>query len=134
MKSYQAFSGLKLLADYSIENTGFDACSTSSPITNGNIEDGVAACIESSSGISYFYTHVNAGTTSLLVELSGGTGNGDLYGNLNTWATAAEHQFSSTQSANTEAMTMAVSESGWVYFSVVGNPEHGQTSLRVIHQ
>lgn len=134
VKSYQAFSGVQLLADYATASGGFDACGSSAPVSSGNVTDGVAVCVDSSTNISYFYTYVNEGTSSLLVELSGGTGNGDLYGNVNTWATATSHQFSSTQSANTESMVMNVTQTGWVYFSVAANPEHGQTSLRVTHQ
>ena len=134
VKAYQAYSGVSLVADYTAPAGGFDACSGSTPVGDGNVEDGIAVCVDASSGISYFYTYVNQGTSSLLVELSGGTGNGDLYGNNSTWATTSNYQFSSVQSGNNESMVMQNPPTGWVYFSVNANPEHGQTSLRVTHQ
>ncbi|TQV85489.1 M9 family metallopeptidase [Aliikangiella coralliicola] len=134
VKAYSAYSGVSLVADYTAATGGFDACTNSSTVNQGNVEDGSAVCVAARSGTSYFYTYVNAGTSSLVVELSGGTGNGDLYGNFATWATSSDYQFSSTQSGNSETMTMTNPPTGWVYFSVVANPEHGDTSLRVTHQ
>ena len=134
VKAYSAFSGVSLVADYTAASGEFDACTNGSTVSDGNVENGVPVCVAARSGTSYFYTYVNEGTTSLVVDLNGGTGNGDLYGNFSTWATSDTYLFSSTQSGNSETMTMTNPPVGWVYFSVVGNPEHGDTSLRVTHQ
>ncbi|WP_196139304.1 M9 family metallopeptidase [Aliikangiella sp. G2MR2-5] len=134
VKAYQAFSGVTLVADYTAASGGFDACSTNSPVNYGNIEVDQPVCVDASNGKSSFYTYVPAGTSAILVEMSGGTGNADLYGNYDTWASDTAYQFSSVQGGNEEAMLMTNPPQGWIYISVMANPEHGKTSLRITHQ
>ncbi|MEV4254862.1 M9 family metallopeptidase [Spirillospora sp. NPDC049652] len=55
---------------------------------------------------AYFYLYVPAGTSSLTVTTSGGTGNADLYFNPNTWATTGAYTVRSTNSGNSESLTI----------------------------
>ncbi|TQV89603.1 M9 family metallopeptidase [Aliikangiella coralliicola] len=136
VKAYSKIKKVSLVADYTASDNGseFDACATSDPVTTGNVEEGTPVCVAANTGISYFYTYVNAGTNNLIVELSGGTGNGDLYGSVEAWADSDNAQFSSTEPGNSEYMVMSNPPEGWVYFSVLANPEHGDTSLRVTQE
>nr|WP_285736516.1 M9 family metallopeptidase [Kitasatospora phosalacinea] len=67
---------------------------------------------------AYFYLWVPAGTASLTVSSSGGTGNADLYYNAATWATTGANTAKSTNSGNTETLTIANPAEGWNYVSL----------------
>ncbi|BAJ27912.1 putative microbial collagenase precursor [Kitasatospora setae KM-6054] len=67
---------------------------------------------------SYFYVWVPAGTANLTVSSSGGTGNADLYYNAATWATTGANTAKSTNSGNTETLTIANPTEGWNYVSL----------------
>ena len=55
---------------------------------------------------AHFYIWIPAGTTSLTIKASGGTGNADLYFNPDTWATPSAHTARSTGPDNTESLTV----------------------------
>ncbi|WP_254897720.1 M9 family metallopeptidase [Kitasatospora sp. NA04385] len=65
-----------------------------------------------------FYLWIPAGTASLKVNASGGTGNADLYYNGSTWATTGASTARSTGSGNTETLTIANPPAGWNYVSL----------------
>ncbi|MFC4912041.1 collagenase [Actinomadura gamaensis] len=65
------------------------------------------ANISATSGnYAYFYVYVPAGTTSMTITTSGGTGNADLYFNPSAWATTTAYAAKSTQPGNTETLTV----------------------------
>ncbi|MGW6705641.1 collagenase [Streptomyces sp. NPDC054956] len=66
----------------------------------------------------YFYLNVPAGTASLKISVSGGTGNADLYYSPTNWATTANNTARSTQSGNTETLTVSNPPAGYVYISL----------------
>ncbi|GGQ60664.1 protease [Kitasatospora griseola] len=67
---------------------------------------------------AYFYLWVPAGTTSLTVTVSGGTGNADLYYNGANWATTGSYTAKSANSGNTETITVANPPAGYNYVSL----------------
>ncbi|WP_214322607.1 collagenase [Nonomuraea sediminis] len=55
---------------------------------------------------AYFYIWIPSGTTSLTITVSGGSGNADLYFNPNAWATTGAYTARSTNSGNSETLTV----------------------------
>ncbi|MCY0938976.1 collagenase [Streptomyces sp. H34-S4] len=66
----------------------------------------------------YFYVNVPVGTASLKISVSGGTGNADLYYSPTTWATTGNNTARSTQTGNTETLTINNPPAGYVYISL----------------
>nr|WP_244305262.1 M9 family metallopeptidase [Kitasatospora cheerisanensis] len=66
----------------------------------------------------YFYLWVPAGTTSLTITATGGTGNADLYYNGSNWATTGSYNAKSTNSGNSETLTISNPPAGYNYISL----------------
>jgi len=67
----------------------------------------------------YMYLKVPAGTPRLRIDVSGGTGNANLYVNtLGTWATTSAHNYRSTNSSNIETIIVDRPPAGDVYISL----------------
>ncbi|WP_066964312.1 M9 family metallopeptidase [Microbulbifer sp. Q7] len=118
LKAYRPFSGVSLLASYTVANT--PSC-TGSPVDYGNLELNASTCITVGGTISYFYTYIPAETSTLTVTLFGEAGNGDLYLNDATWATESDFDQRSTNDDSNESITVSAPESGWYYISVVNS-------------
>ncbi|MGH8076237.1 MAG: collagenase, partial [Lysobacter sp.] len=72
-------------------------------------------------GYVYMYLYVPAGTSQLRIDVSGGSGNADLYVNtLGRWATKSAHNYRSTNAGNGEVVTVYNPPSGYVYISLHG--------------
>ncbi|MFF5207603.1 M9 family metallopeptidase [Streptosporangium sp. NPDC000396] len=70
---------------------------------------------------AYFYIWIPQGTTQLKITASGGTGNADLYFNKGNWALTNSHTAKSTNSGNSETLTVTdLNTNGWNYFSLYG--------------
>ncbi|MEU3465987.1 collagenase [Streptomyces sp. NPDC006733] len=68
--------------------------------------------------LDYLYLYLPAGTTTLTVTTTGGTGNADLYYNPTTWATATAYTARSTAAGNTESITVTNTTAGYRYISL----------------
>ncbi|MFI1092520.1 M9 family metallopeptidase [Streptomyces sp. NPDC020917] len=66
----------------------------------------------------YFWIYLPAGTTTLKITTSGGSGNADLYYDPTTWATPSTYTAKSTNSDNTESITVTNTEAGYRYISL----------------
>ncbi len=66
----------------------------------------------------YLFVYLPAGTSTLTVSTSGGTGNADLYYNADTWAGPTAYTAKSTNSGNTESLTVTNSTAGYRYISL----------------
>ncbi|MFD7641298.1 M9 family metallopeptidase [Kitasatospora sp. NPDC059795] len=75
----------------------------------------VAATVQN---YAYFYLYVPAGTPSLTVTVSGGTGNADLYYNGSNWATTGSYTAKSIGGDNTETLTITNPPAGYNYISL----------------
>ncbi|MEZ0089181.1 collagenase [Streptacidiphilus sp. EB129] len=69
----------------------------------------------------YLYLYLPAGTTTLKVTTTGGTGNAYLYYNPSTWATSADHTAASTGSGNDQTITVTNTDAGYRYVSLYAN-------------
>ncbi|ROR44902.1 collagenase [Kitasatospora cineracea] len=78
---------------------------------------------------AYFYLYVPAGTTSLTITASGGTGNADLYYNGSNWATTGSYTAKSTGSGNAETLTISNPPAGYNYVSLYGQQSFGGASV-----
>ncbi|WP_235502956.1 PKD domain-containing protein, partial [Kitasatospora sp. Root187] len=67
---------------------------------------------------SYFYLYVPAGTASIKVTVTGGTGNADLYYSPTNWATTSNYTQRSANAGNSEALTISNPPAGYVYLSL----------------
>ncbi|MFD5142239.1 collagenase [Streptomyces sp. NPDC058401] len=79
------------------------------------LRSGVAAA---AGDYRHFYVDVPAGTTSLQISVSGGTGNADLYYSPDSWATTSNYTARSVKAANTETLTIKNPPAGYVYISL----------------
>ncbi|WP_328303120.1 collagenase [Streptomyces sp. NBC_00435] len=77
----------------------------------------------------YFYVNVPAGTASLRITASGGTGNADLYYSPSSWATTSNYAAKSTQSGNTETLTVSNPPSGYLYISLHAAQDFGGVTV-----
>ncbi|WP_405560021.1 M9 family metallopeptidase [Streptomyces sp. NBC_01180] len=66
----------------------------------------------------YLYIWLPAGTTTLKVNTSGGSGNADLYYDPTTWAGPSTFTEKSTHSDNAESITVNNTEAGYRYISL----------------
>ncbi|MDH6577301.1 collagenase [Kitasatospora sp. MAP5-34] len=66
----------------------------------------------------FLYLYLPAGTTTLKVTTTGGTGNAYLYYNPGTWATAAAHTAASTNPGTDQSITVTNKTAGYRYISL----------------
>ncbi|MFJ6141815.1 collagenase [Kitasatospora sp. NPDC092286] len=66
----------------------------------------------------YLYVYLPAGTTTLKVTTSGGTGTAHLYYNADTWASPKAFTASSTGSGTTQSLTVTNPTAGYRYLSL----------------
>ncbi|MFF7457704.1 collagenase [Kitasatospora sp. NPDC008115] len=66
----------------------------------------------------YLYVYLPAGTTTLKVTTSGGTGTAHLYYNADTWASPTAFTASSTGTGTTQAITVTNPTAGYRYLSL----------------
>ncbi|GAA1983702.1 collagenase [Kitasatospora viridis] len=71
-------------------------------------------------GLDYFYLYLQAGTTTLKVTTSAGTGSAYLYYDPTTWATGTNHTAASTHSGTTQTLTVTNTTAGYRYVSLYG--------------
>lgn len=68
--------------------------------------------------LDYLYVYLPAGTVTLHITTAGGTGNADLYYNPTTWATPSAYTARSTNTGNTENVTVTNTTAGYRYISL----------------
>ncbi|MER7674125.1 collagenase [Kitasatospora sp. NPDC096128] len=68
--------------------------------------------------LDYFYVYLPAGTSTLKVSTSGGTGNAALYYNADTWASPSAFTASSTDPGTTQTLTVTNPAAGYRYVSL----------------
>ncbi|MFB8237674.1 collagenase [Kitasatospora purpeofusca] len=66
----------------------------------------------------YMYIYLPAGTTTLKVTATGGTGNAHLYYNADTWASPTAFTASSTATGTTQSITVTNPTAGYRYLSL----------------
>ncbi|MFD7728981.1 M9 family metallopeptidase [Kitasatospora phosalacinea] len=117
----QPFSGVTVTAASGTAttppgNTGGECTAADTrQLDKGCVRSNVSA---TAGNYAYFYVYVPAGTASLKVNASGGTGNADLYYNGSTWATTGANTAKSTNSGNTETLTVTNPAEGWNFISL----------------
>ncbi|MFI1395814.1 M9 family metallopeptidase [Streptomyces sp. NPDC020681] len=78
---------------------------------------------------AYLYLKIPAGTGSLTVTVSGGTGDADLYYNPKGWATVRDNTARSVHTGNAETLTIRQPPSGYVYLSLYATKGFDQVSV-----
>ena len=78
----------------------------------------------------YLYILIPAGTTQLRITASGGTGNCDLYYSPSTWATTTSYTNRSTNTGNSESLTIANPPSGYHYISLYAVSACGAVTVK----
>jgi len=96
---------------------------TATPCTDPNVEAMGQNCYRANQSAAtgttdYLWIYMPAGTTTLNVTTTGGTGNADLYYNPTTWATPSAYTAKSTNSGNIESITVTNSTAGFRYISL----------------
>lgn len=79
---------------------------------------------ESAGNLDYLYIYLPAGTTTLKVSTSGGTGSASLYYDPNTWASPSTFTASSTTPGSTaQSLTVTNTTAGYRYLSLYANTD-----------
>ncbi|MFF4583815.1 M9 family metallopeptidase [Streptomyces sp. NPDC001373] len=115
-----AFSGVTLTTRYVFgSGTGgtLPACSDANPQAMGQ------NCSRTNQSATagnndYLWIYLPAGDVTLTVTTSGGTGNADLYYNPDTWATPTVYTAKSTNSGNTESISVTNPTAGYRYVTL----------------
>ncbi|MGW2858552.1 collagenase [Streptomyces sp. NPDC001205] len=68
--------------------------------------------------LDYMFLYLPAGTVTLHITTTGGTGNADLYYNPKGWATPTSYTARSTKAGNTESITVTNKTAGYRYISL----------------
>lgn len=68
--------------------------------------------------LDYLYIYLPAGTVTLNITTTGGTGNANLYYNPSSWATTTAYTARSTNAGNTESITVTNTTAGYRYMSL----------------
>ncbi|GAA1176012.1 microbial collagenase [Kitasatospora gansuensis] len=77
----------------------------------------------------YLYVYLPAGTTTLKVTTSGGTGTAFLYYNANTWASPNAFTASSTSPGTTQSITVTNPTAGYRYISLYASTDFSGVTL-----
>ncbi|MEY9871563.1 microbial collagenase [Streptacidiphilus sp. MAP12-33] len=78
---------------------------------------------ETAGNLDYFYLWLPAGTTTLTVSSTGGTGSASLYYNPNGWATPSAYTASSTNAGTAQNLTVTNTTAGYRYVSLYANTD-----------
>ncbi|MFE7563785.1 collagenase [Kitasatospora sp. NPDC057500] len=83
---------------------------------------------------SYHFVNLPAGVQKLTITSSGGTGNADLYYGGSNWATTSAYQAKSTNTGNSETLTITNPPAGWAFFSLAAQQDFTGATLSVQYQ
>ena len=73
---------------------------------------------ETVGNLDYLYLYLPAGTSTLRITTTGGTGNAYLYYDPTVWATSTTHTAASTKSGNVQSITVTNTTAGYRYISL----------------
>ena len=110
LKGTAAYSGVTLLADYSVSNTVVT-------LTNGVPVTDISG---SQGGAKYYKIEVPAGQTKLEIAMSGGTGDADLYVRRGSQPTTAEYDYRPYLLGNDESVTVNNPTAGTWFIMIRG--------------
>ena len=110
LRGAAAYSGVTLLADYSISNTVVT-------LTNGVPVTGISG---NQGSAKYYKIEVPAGQTKLEIAMSGGTGDADMYVRRGTQPTTAEYDFRPYLQGNDESVTVNNPAAGTWFIMIRG--------------
>lgn len=129
-----AFSGVSVSSTTSGATTPTEPTPgvTECPTTDANLlgKNCKRSGLSSTYDFKYFYVDIPAGTPSVTVTLSGGTGNADLYYNRSSWATSSTYTQKSTGSANSETITINQPAAGLHYFTIGATAPYSNVTIQ----
>ncbi|MEV6007925.1 M9 family metallopeptidase [Streptomyces sp. NPDC051976] len=125
---YATAIGTRYDADFdawltSLAGGGSTGGGTATPCTDANVQAMAQNCYRANQAAAagdndYLWIYLPAGTTTLKVTTTGGTGNADLYYNPDNWATPSAYTAKSTNSGNDETLTVTNTTAGYRYLSL----------------
>ncbi len=120
IRGYNAFSGITLLASYGGGGSG-DVLENGVPVTNLSGE---------ATSEKLFRLDLPAGQTNLQIQISGGTGDVDLYVRLKSPPTTTEYDYRPFQAGNNESVTVDVPAAGTWFVMLRGYSDYAGVTLR----
>ena len=127
LKAYSTFSGVSLVGDYSTGGGGGGSCG-GTVLCSGTA---VALPSVTTSNWSSIYTiDVPAGKTSVVFNLSGGTGDADMYVRIGSAPTTSSYNCRPYLSGNTETCTFNAPTAGKYYVGVRAYSSYSGVSLK----
>ncbi len=122
LRAYSNFSNAQLTASYD------------GGVTDGLLENGVARVVSGNSGEQkHFYIDVPAGVSSLNFEISGGSGDADLYMLFGAQPTLEQHQCRPYLNGNNETCTVSNVQQGRYHVMLNGYSQFSNVSLVATH-
>jgi hypothetical protein len=120
IRGYSAFSGITLLASYGGGGSG-DVLENGVPVTN----------LSGAAGSErQFRFDLPAGQTNLQIQMSGGTGDADLYVRLRSPPTTTEYDYRPFQAGNNESVTVDVPAAGTWFVMLRGYSNYAGVTLK----
>ncbi|GAA1229385.1 collagenase [Kitasatospora nipponensis] len=116
-----AYSGVTVTTHYAFGTGGgggtLPACTSSNPQA---MDKNCSRANQSATAGNndYLWVYLPAGTSTLTVSTSGGTGNADLYYDPDTWATPTTYTAKSTNSGTSESITVTNTAAGYRYLTL----------------
>lgn len=121
VRAYQSFSGVSLLATYDLANGG-----TSQAMINGETLNGLSGADGSE---THYHLDVPADARDLVVEISGGSGDADLYLKYGTSPTTSSYDCRPYEAGNDETCSVASPQSGVYHAMIDGYNAYSNLSL-----
>lgn len=128
----KAYSGVQLLGTYAAASGSGSGTGTGSGSgSSGNVlDDGAPVSISGGSGShTYFTVDVPAGTSSLNLQLSGGSGNPNLYVKLGSTVSGNSYDCRSINSTSSDHCTITSPQAGSYAVMIYGNTAYSNVSL-----
>ncbi|MFF7634477.1 collagenase [Kitasatospora sp. NPDC008050] len=131
---------------YSVSLTVTDSSGKTSSITQSVTVSGLTACTATNTqvldqncfranqsatagNLDYYYIYLPAGTTTLKINSTSGTGTAYLLYNPNTWATPSAYTNGSTNNSTTQSLTVTNTTAGYRYISLYAQTDFSGVTI-----
>ncbi|MGV6851735.1 MAG: S8 family peptidase [bacterium] len=128
IQAYNTFSGVTLSVSYTAPSGGGGGGTGTTVINNGDTLTNLSGA---ASSWTHYKVSVPAGATDLQINMSGGTGDADLYVKFGAEPTSSSYDCRPYKSGNTESCTFATTSEGDYFISINAYSAYSGMSLSV---
>ncbi len=115
------------------DGTNLPECNSRSTLSNGCKISNLAMNVVS--GSNWINVWIPAGAKNLVLSSRGGSGNADMYVSSINWPTPSSYQLRSTNSGNTESVSISAANGGsWYYINLLAVTAYSGLSVQAVWQ